>query len=246
MRALAPALLALFSLGFLLSPAPADPPCAEDGTPLVATFSIVARDPDTGDLGVAVQSKFFGVGSVVPWAKAGIGAVATQSFANTTYGPKGLELLAGGGSPADVMKALTGADDEREQRQVGIVDAKGRSETFTGKRCFAYAGGRKGENYAVQGNILAGEDVVTAMEESWRSSKGELGDRLIEALAAAQSKGGDKRGMQSASLLVVREKGGYAEFNDRWVDIRVEDHARPIEELERLMKLHKEFFPRKR
>ncbi|KAF0243934.1 MAG: hypothetical protein FD180_2963 [Planctomycetota bacterium] len=235
---------ALIALALLRAPT-ADPPRAASELPVVATFSIVARDPDTGDLGIAVQSKFFGVGSVVPWAKAGVGAIATQSYANTTYGPKGLELLAKGDSPEDVMKALTGADDEAAKRQAGIVDAKGRSSSFTGKECMAFAGGRQGENYAVQGNILAGEEVVTAMEASWKSSKGELGDRLVEALAAAQSKGGDKRGMQSASLLVVRDKGGYAGFNDRWIDIRVEDHAKPIEELKRLLEMHKKFFPRK-
>jgi uncharacterized Ntn-hydrolase superfamily protein len=211
---------------------------------VVATFSIVARDAKTGDLGVAVQSKFFGVGSVVPWAQAGVGAIATQSFANTTYGPKGLELLANGDDPAAVLKALTGGDEGAEQRQVGIVDAKGRSATFTGKSCYAWAGGRQGDDYAVQGNILAGEDVVTAMETAWLQSKGELGDRLVAALEAGQAKGGDKRGMQSAALLVVREGGGYGKFNDRWVDIRVEDHAKPIEELRRLLEMHKKFYPR--
>ncbi|MBI2922168.1 MAG: DUF1028 domain-containing protein [Planctomycetes bacterium] len=231
----------LAALAVLLCP----PPPTDPAPRVVATFSIVARDPETGDLGIAVQSKFFGVGSVVPWAKAGVGAVATQSFANTTYGPRGLELLASGKSPEETLKALTGDDKEADSRQSGIVDAKGRSASFTGKGCFAFAGGRNGNNYAVQGNILAGEDVVTAMEKSWLESKGELGDRLVAALEAAQSKGGDKRGMQSAALLVVREKGGYAGFNDRWIDIRVEDHAKPIEELKRLLEMHKKFYPRK-
>jgi uncharacterized Ntn-hydrolase superfamily protein len=214
------------------------------GEPVVATFSIVAYDPDTQELGVAVQSKFIAVGSVVPWAKAGVGAIATQSYANTTYGPKALALLAEGAEPEDVMKKIT-ADDRRVAiRQVGIVDAKGRSATFTGEKCSAWAGGLKGENFACQGNILAGEDVVKNMAKSFRESKGDLGERLIAALQAGQDAGGDSRGMQSAALLIVRDGWGYGGFNDRYRDLRVDDHAEPIKELKRVYDLHRDIFPR--
>ncbi|KPJ61312.1 MAG: hypothetical protein AMJ46_02830 [Latescibacteria bacterium DG_63] len=209
---------------------------ASDWTP-VATFSIVAFDPETGDLGAAVQSKFFAVGTVVPWAKAGIGAIATQAFANTTYGPGGLKLLAEGRSPQEVIDALTSSDEERERRQVGVVDAKGNAATFTGKECFAWAGGRTGENYAVQGNILTGEEVATAMCEGFEKAQGELADKLLAALEAGQAAGGDSRGKQSAALVVAREAGGYGSFNDRYIDIRVDDHKQPIKELGRLLQM---------
>ncbi len=206
---------------------------------LVSTFSIVACDPTTGDLGIAVESKFLAVGAVVPWAKAGIGAIATQSWANTTYGPQGLELLSQGKTPDDVLVALTGADDHRALRQVGIVDAQGRSATFTGDECFAWAGGIVGSHYACQGNILVSEATVQAMARTFETTTGGLWDRLVAALAAGQAAGGDSRGQESAALLVVREGGGYAGFNDRFIDLRVDDHPRPIEELARLLELHK-------
>jgi uncharacterized Ntn-hydrolase superfamily protein len=228
--------------------------------PVVATYSIVAYDPDTQELGIAVQSKFVAVGSVVPWAKAGVGAIATQSYANTTYGPKGLELLAKGEKPEDVLKKLTGEDvgapddpklgfqglarEPAQDRQVGIVDAKGRSATFTGKRCNAWAGGIAEENFACQGNILAGEDVVKNMAKSFRESKGDLGDRLLAALQAGQDAGGDIRGMQSAALLIVREGWGYGGFNDRYRDLRVDEHPEPIKELKRVYDIHRKIFPR--
>ncbi len=205
----------------------------------VSTFSIVAYDPATGDLGIAVESKFLGVGAVVPWARAGVGAVATQSWANTTYGPKGLELLAQGQSPDEVMAALTGPDEHRGQRQVGIVDAKGRAATYTGDECFSWAGGVTGPNYACQGNILVSEATVQALAHTFETTSGGLWDRLLAALAAGQAAGGDSRGQESAALLVVREGGGYAGFNDRFIDLRVDDHPRPIEELARLLDLHK-------
>jgi len=217
------------------TPAPRD-------SEVVATFSIVAYDPETQELGIAVQSKFIAVGAVVPWAQAGVGAVATQSFANTTYGPKGLELLAAGKTPEEAIRELTGADGDAGRRQAGIVDAKGRSATFTGEKCMAWAGGAKGENYCCQGNILAGEAVVAAMEKSFKESKGDLGERLIAALQAGQDAGGDKRGMQSAALLIVREGWGYAGFNDRYRDVRVDDHPKPIEELKRVYSLHRKIF----
>lgn len=202
----------------------------------VATFSIVARDPATGELGVAVASRFFAVGAVVPWARAGVGAVATQSYANTTYGPRGLELLERGASPAEALEILLRSDPDRERRQVGIVSAHGASISYSGKECNAWAGGRTGKDYAVQGNILAGEGVVTAMEKAFLGTKGTLADRLFAALAAGDAAGGDSRGRQSAALLVVREKGGFG-GSDRAIDVRVDDHAQPFAELERLLRL---------
>jgi uncharacterized Ntn-hydrolase superfamily protein len=218
------------------------PPATEEPE-VVATFSIVAFDPDTGDLGVAVQSKFFGVGSVVPYARAGVGAVATQAFANTTWGPEGLALLEAGESPQAVLDALTLADAGRERRQAGIVDAQGRAAAFTGKQAMAFAGHVVGKGFSCQGNILAGEEVVEEMARTFRASKEPLPERLVAALLAGQVAGGDKRGRQSAALLVVRKQGGYAGFNDRYVDLRVEDHPTPIEELARLLLLHRQFFP---
>ena len=231
------ALLLLVLAGCAAAPRPA-------GEPVVATFSIVAYDPDTKELGVAVQSKFIAVGSVVPWAKAGVGAVATQSYANTTYGPKALDLMSQGVEPEKVMALLTDIDRRAAVRQVGLVDAKGRSATFTGEQCNPWAGGLKGENFACQGNILAGEDVVKNMAKSFQESKGDLGERLIAALQAGQEAGGDSRGMQSAALLIVRDGWGYGGFNDRYRDLRVDDHGEPIKELKRVYDLHREIFPR--
>jgi uncharacterized Ntn-hydrolase superfamily protein len=201
------------------------------------TFSIVGYDPKNGDLGVAVASKFFAVGSVVPWAKAGVGAVATQSFANTTYGPRGLEMMEKGASAEEVIKKLTDSDDGRDRRQVGIVDAKGHVATFTGAGCIPWAGGVTGKHYAAQGNILVGEQVVKAMGEAFEKTEGSLAEKLMAALEAGDNAGGDKRGKQSAALLVVRAKGGYAGFNDRYIDIRVDDHTEPTKELRRLLKI---------
>jgi uncharacterized Ntn-hydrolase superfamily protein len=179
------------------------------------------------------------VGAVVPWAKAGVGAIATQSWANTTYGPKGLELLAQGKTPNEVMAALTEPDEHRAQRQVGIVDAKGQAATYTGGECFAWAGGIVGPNYSCQGNILVSEATVQALARTFEATAGGLWDRLLAALAAGQAAGGDSRGQESAALLVVREAGGYGGFNDRFIDLRVDDHPHPIEELARLLDLHK-------
>ena len=206
------------------------------------TFSIVGRDPNNGDLGIAVQSKFLAVGAVVPWARAGVGAVATQSWANTSYGPRGLDLLASGKSADEALAALTNADDNAKQRQAGIVDAQGRSATFTGTGCYAWAGGLAGPNFAAQGNILVGEDTVKAMAETFQSEQGPLWHRLVLALAAGQRAGGDSRGQQSAALLVVRDHGGYGGFNDRLMDLRVDDHPHPIEELARLVEAYELYF----
>jgi len=202
----------------------------------VATFSIVARDPATGELGVAVASRFFAVGAVVPWARAGVGAVATQSFANTTYGPRGLELLAQSATPAEALAILLRSDPDREKRQVGMVAADGASVTYSGKGCNPWAGGRSGKDYAIQGNILTGEPVVAAMERAFLGTKGTLADRLFAALAGGDAAGGDSRGRQSAALLVVKEKAGYGGFSDRAIDVRVDDHPDPFGELERLLR----------
>jgi uncharacterized Ntn-hydrolase superfamily protein len=213
-----------------MPPDPADPP-------VVATYSIVGFDPETGDLGIAVQSKFFAVGAVVPWARAGVGAVATQASANTSFGPRGLDLLAEGNAPREVLEKLLASDPDSTRRQVGIVDAKGRSAGFTGGECMAWAGGMAGQNYAAQGNILVGEATVRALAETFQSAKGPLADRLVAALAAGQAAGGDARGMESAALLVVRAGGGYGGYNDRYIDLRVDDAVDPIAELQRLLKI---------
>ncbi len=206
------------------------------------TFSIVGRDPETGDLGIAVQSKFLAVGAVVPWAKAGVGAIATQSYANTSYGPNGLALLAEGKSARETMDALTAGDEQAEQRQAGIVDAQGRSATFTGTGCYRWAGGMSGPNFAAQGNILVGPETVAALAETFQQAKGPLWHRLVQTLAAGQRAGGDSRGQESAALLVVRAVGGYGGFNDRMIDLRVDDHPAPIDELARLVSLYELYF----
>ncbi|HEV3477785.1 MAG TPA: DUF1028 domain-containing protein [Rubrobacteraceae bacterium] len=208
----------------------------------VATFSIVAFDSGTEELGVAVQSKFLAVGSIVPWARAGVGAVATQAMANFDYGPRGLELMSRGKTAEETVEALISADDEREHRQVGVVDARGRAATFTGSECFEWAGGVTGESYAAQGNILVGQETVEAMAKTFESAGDDLAGRLLTALDAGQAAGGDSRGKQSAALLVVREGGGYGGNNDRSLDLRVDDHPEPIKELIRLRELHTLYF----
>jgi uncharacterized Ntn-hydrolase superfamily protein len=211
-------------------------------TKIVATFSIVAFDPETDSLGVAVQSKFLAVGSVVPWASAGIGAVATQAMANYNYGPNGLELMARGETADETIEELISADEDREYRQIGAVDAGGRAATFTGSECFEWAGGVTGEHYAAQGNILVGGETVEAMARTYTETRGDLGARLLAALDAGQVAGGDSRGKQSAALLVVREGGGYGGDNDRVADLRVDDHPDPIRELMRIRDLHTLYF----
>ena len=209
-----------------------------------STFSIVAYDPAAKEWGVATQSKFLAVGSAVPWAQAGAGAVATQSYANTSFGPKGLALMASGLSAQETLDRLLAEDEGREHRQVGLVDAQGHVATFTGTECLAWAGGLAGKGYAVQGNILVSEATVTAMAQAFETARGELADCLVAALAAGQKAGGDRRGQQSAALLVVREKGGYAGFNDRYLDLRVDDHPRPIKRLAEILALHHLYFKR--
>ncbi|MGH2788648.1 MAG: DUF1028 domain-containing protein [Actinomycetota bacterium] len=211
------------------------------------TFSIVAWDGDASpspEWGVAVASKFLGVGAAVPWARAGAGAIATQALANLSYGPDGLELLEAGADASSVVGELTAADPEREHRQVGVVDAGGRAATFTGSECFDWAGGRTGSGYSCQGNILTGPDVVDAMAAAFEGAGGALAGRLLAALRAGDSAGGDRRGRQSAALMIAREGGGYGGGIDRAVDIRVDDHTDPVAELVRLYELHRLYFPR--
>lgn len=203
------------------------------------TFSIVARDPQTGELGIAVQSKFLAVGAVVSWARAGVGAIATQAWCNTSYGPQGLDLLSQGLSATEVIAHLTGEDAGRANRQVGIIGVSSIPATFTGDACYSWAGGLVGQDYACQGNILVGEETVLAMGRTFEQTSGKLWDRLLAALAAGQVAGGDSRGQESAALLVVRESGGYGGFNDRFIDLRVDDHPTPIDELQRILQLHK-------
>lgn len=203
------------------------------------TFSIVGRDGDA--YGVAVASKFLAVGSAVPAARAGVGAVATQAYANLAYRPQGLDLLAGGASSSDAIEALTQADDGRDHRQVGVVSAAG-AATYTGSACHDWAGGRAGDDYAVQGNILVGEQVVEAMEAAWTASAGApLAQRLLAALRAGDEAGGDRRGRQSAAIVVVRPGAGYG-GDDTELDLRVDDHEQPVAELERLASLHALYF----
>ena len=205
----------------------------------LATFSIVAYDLTNGDLGVAVASKFLAVGAVVPWARAGVGAVATQSWANTSYGPEGLQLMAEGLTAQEAMERLIAGDEERARRQVGLVDARGNAAAHTGEGCFPWAGQIVGQGYACQGNILVSEETVQAMAQTFEQADGELAERLLAALAAGQEAGGDSRGRQSAALLVVRGRGGYGGFNDRYLDLRVDDHPTPIAELQKLLDLHR-------
>ncbi len=208
-----------------------------------STYSIAACDLDAGQWGVAVQSKFLAVGSVVPWAEPHVGAVATQSYANPRYGPDGLALLREGLAAEEVVDRLTAADEGREHRQLGVVDAGGQAATFTGRECHEWAGGRTGPCYAAQGNILVSQATVDALAETFEATAGRLlAERLLDCLDAAQAAGGDRRGQQSASLLVVERDGGYAQLSDVVVDLRVDDHERPLEELRRLYGLHQAIF----
>ena len=219
-------------------------------SPVVATYSIAACDLDAGQWGVATQSKFLAVGSVVPWAAPGVGAIATQAYANPRYGPAGLALLADGLSAEDVVANLTTADEDRDHRQLGVVDATGNSATFTGAECMDWAGGLAGPGFAAQGNILVGEETVAALATTFSATDGRpLAERLLECLAAAQAAGGDRRGQQSAALLVVEQDGGYAGLSDTLVDLRVDDHDQPVAELARLYGIHDLLFgktPRER
>jgi len=235
--------------------APTPTPRPPDLLKRAHTYSIVAYDSATGDLGVAVQSKFPNVGGIVPWAKAGVGAVATQSLGNTDYGGKGLELMAMGASAPEAMRIVMRTDPRPAQRQVGMIDAHGAAASWTGDSCFDWAGGRSGggsaggkgqviagRGYAAQANIMVSDQTVKNMAAAFERSTGALSDRLLAALVAGQAGGGDKRGMESAALLVVRKNGGYLGLNDRYIDIRVYDDTNPIRELERLYRLHQLYF----
>jgi uncharacterized Ntn-hydrolase superfamily protein len=208
----------------------------------IATYSIAACDLDAGQWGVATQSKFLAVGSVVPWAEPRVGAIATQAYANPRYGSEGLGLLREGLSAEEVVQRLTAADEGRNQRQLGVVDREGRSASFTGAECLDWAGGRTGPCYAAQGNILVSAATVDAIAETFESSTGTLAERLLDCLDAAQAAGGDRRGQQSAALLVVEQDGGYAKLSDTIVELRVEDHELPLTELRRLYRLHEALF----
>ena len=212
--------------------------------PQPSTFSIVAYDPASSDLGVGVASKFPAVGTMVPWARAGVGAVATQAAANLAFGEQGLKLLEQGLSPADALRKLIAADTGRDDRQVAMVDAKGRVAAWTGKNCFAFAGHMPDHSYhfSVQGNILTGREVIDAMAKAYRASPGRLAERLLAALEAGEAAGGDRRGKESAALLVVRRGKGYGGYGDRWIDLRVDDHAEPVKELGRLLQVHTLYF----
>jgi uncharacterized Ntn-hydrolase superfamily protein len=216
---------------------------APQAAPRISTYSIVACDLSAGQWGVAVQSKFLAVGSVVPWAEPHVGAIATQSYANPRYGPDGLALLREGRSAQETIDVLTAADEDRAHRQVGIVDAQGQAATFTGAECLEWAGGRVGHGYAAQGNILVSEATVDALATTFEQNAGRpLAERLLDCLAAAQAAGGDRRGQQSSSLLVVEKDAGYAKLSDVALDLRVDDHPDPIGELHRLYELHQELF----
>jgi len=205
------------------------------------TYSIAAWDGR--QWGVATQSKFLAVGSVVPWAAADVGAVATQAYANPRYGPEGLDLLREGLSAAEVVARLTSADDNREHRQLGVVDARGGSATFTGSECFDWAGGRTGDGYAAQGNILVSQATVDAIADTFEATAGKpLPVRMLDALDAGQAAGGDKRGQQSAALLIVERDGGYAGLSDVAIDVRTDDHEAPLTELRRLYEAHQAIF----
>ena len=211
--------------------------------PLVSTYSIAACDLERGEWGVGVQSKFLAAGSIVPWAEPGVGAVATQALANPRYGPDGLALLRDGLSADETIAALVEADEGRDDRQVGVVDAQGRAATYTGKACLDWAGGKTGPGYAAQGNILVSEETVAGLVHGFEANAGRpLAERIVEALAAAQLAGGDRRGQQAAGLLVVQKDGGYGGMDDVLVDLRVDDHSEPVVELKRLYGMHQLLF----
>ncbi|NLL36450.1 MAG: DUF1028 domain-containing protein [Fretibacterium sp.] len=209
---------------------------------MISTFSIIARDPVTGELGGAVQSKFLAAGSAVIWGKAGGGIIATQAMANLDFGEIGRAILAKGYSAERVAKALLELDPEKEHRQFGIVDANGGSYTYTGSSCFDYAGGICGENFAAQGNILVSEETVKALAETFQNTKGTLARRLVLAMDTAQDAGGDRRGRQSSALMVFKEGGSYGGFNDLAIDLRVDDDPEPIKKLIHLLDLHELYF----
>lgn len=235
------ALLAPLAAPLAHSTAPADPPIPTFGAPFASTYSIVARDAETGELGVAVQSHWFQVGTVVAWAEAGVGAVATQSIVNVGFGPQGLARMAAGKSPEETVKELLAADGERDFRQLAMVDAQGRVAAWTGSKCIVEAGHQTGAGYSVQANLMEKATVWPAMARAFEAAGGSLAERLLAALEAAEAEGGDIRGKQSAALVVVRAKKSAEPWTDRLVDLRVDDHPRPLAELRRLLRLHQAY-----
>ncbi|MEM8529257.1 MAG: DUF1028 domain-containing protein [Chloroflexota bacterium] len=213
---------------------------------IIATFSIVAYDPQNDDFGVAVASKFLGVGSVVPWVRSDAGAIATQALGNMSYGPRGLDLMVSGKSAEETLQTLLADDDQRDHRQVGIVDSQGRAAAYTGKKCLDWAGHVTGNGFTIQGNILSSSTVVDNMATAFTSTQGELAERLLAALQVGDQTGGDRRGRQSAALYVARQGGSYGGFLDRYVDLRVDDHQNPVAELVRLLQLHRFYLTRPR
>ncbi len=209
------------------------------------TFSIVAWDQEEREWGVAVASKFLAAGSVVSWARAGVGAIATQAYANVTYGPRGLDLLAAK-TADEVVAELTGSDPESAQRQLGVVDRNGQAAAFTGAECFDWAGSKIGDGYTCQGNILTGPEVVENMAAAFESTSGDLAARLLMAMSAGDAVGGDRRGKQSAAMLITREGGGYLGGTDVALDLRVDDHPEPVAELGRIIEVHRLLFPNPR
>ena len=209
------------------------------------TFSIVAWDQEEREWGVAVASKFLAAGSVVSWARAGVGAIATQAYANVTYGPRGLDLLAAE-TADEVVAELTGSDPESAQRQLGVVDRNGQAAAFTGAECFDWAGSKIGDGYTCQGNILTGPEVVENMAAAFESTSGDLAARLLMAMSAGDTVGGDRRGKQSAAMLITREGGGYLGGTDVALDLRVDDHPEPVAELGRIIEVHRLLFPNPR
>ncbi len=211
------------------------------GNPLAHTYSIVARDPETGEIGAAVQSHWFSVGSVVIWAEAGVGAVATQSFVNVSFGIRGLELLKSGLIPQQVVDSLISSDEGREFRQLAVIDTKNKPFSYTGKNCIPSAGNIVGDNFSVQANLMLNDKVWPSMEKAFRESKGPLAERMVAALEAAQNEGGDIRGKQSAAIIVVKGKSSGKVWEDRLIDLRVEDNPNPVQELKRLLKVHRAY-----
>ncbi len=227
------ALMLLVSAVFGQSPKFKDTPPKD----LASTFSLVARDLETGELGIVVASKYLAVGSAVPFANAKIGAIATQSYVNVDYGPDGLALLSQGKNPKETLDLLLSRDSGKDYRQVGLLNLMGKPEAFTGSKCMPWAGHKLGTNYTAQGNLLAGPKVIDDMAKAFEEAKGPLASRLFKALKAGDEAGGDKRGRQSAAILIVKPKGGPNGFGDRWIDLRVDDHPAPVKELGRLLEL---------
>jgi len=231
----------LFAIFTIFQSYSLQPQTIYSSTPLVNTYSIVARDTDTGEMGIAVQSHWFSVGTIVSWGEAGIGVIVTQSFVNVSFGLRGLELLKSGLSPREALDQLLSTDEGKDVRQVSILDSKGRITAFTGKNCIPEAGHISGDNFSVQANMMLSDKVWPAMAKAFKTTKGPLAERMLAALKAAEEAGGDIRGKQSAALLVVRGKSTVKPWEDRLIDIQIADHPEPLKELERILKIHRAY-----